>query len=75
MLFMLFNLVSWLSPTELMQMTRKGKEKAPEPKPTEKKSRIENNEKERNKPLGLCWPKRQAGSRSWWCIEDYREGD
>ena len=60
MLFMLFNLVSWLSPTKLVQMPRKGKDKAPEPEPKKEKSRIENNEKERNKPPGLCWPKRQG---------------
>jgi hypothetical protein len=41
MLFMLFNLVSWLSPTELVQMLRKGKEKAIEPEPKKKKSRTE----------------------------------
>ena len=38
---MLFNLVSWLSPTELMQMLRKGKDKAPELELKKKKSRIE----------------------------------
>ena len=41
MFFVLFNLVSWLSPTELMQMPQKGKEKAPEPEPKKKKSRTE----------------------------------
>ena len=41
MLFMLFNLVSWLSPTELVQMLRKGKDKAPELEPKKKKSRTE----------------------------------
>ena len=41
MLFMLFNLVSWLSPTEPVQMPQKGKDKAPEPELKKKKSRIE----------------------------------
>jgi len=72
---MLFNLVSWVSPTELMQMPRKGKDKAPEPEPKKEKSRIENNEKERNKPPGYVDPRGKAGSRSWWRIEYYREGD
>ena len=41
MLFMLFNLVSWLSPTEPVQMPQKGKDKAPEPELKKKKSRTE----------------------------------
>ena len=40
MFFVLFNLVSWFSPTELVQMPRKGKDKASEPEP-KKKSRTE----------------------------------
>ena len=41
MFFMLFNLVSWLSPIELVEMPQKGKDKAPEPEPNKKKSRTE----------------------------------
>ena len=40
MLFMFYNLVLWLSPSKLMQMTQKRKEKAPKPE-LKKKSRIE----------------------------------